>query len=116
MRKDQRKTMQSNRHQLPVGASSRCTDEQPQSVIGTRSFGSKEQQVAQYAKLMLQAISKEGITPVGKHFPGHGSTLEDSHLSLAVNPNDETAIWKTDLLPFENAYQISGSPGRPSLA
>ena len=69
-------------------------------VIGTRSFGSKEQQVAQYAKLMLQAIIKEGITPVGKHFPGHGSTLEDSHLSLAVNPNDETAIWKTDLLPF----------------
>jgi beta-N-acetylhexosaminidase len=69
-------------------------------VIATRSFGSDEQKVARYSKLMLKAISEEGITPVGKHFPGHGSTLEDSHLALAVNPNDETAIWKTDLFPF----------------
>jgi beta-N-acetylhexosaminidase len=69
-------------------------------VIATRSFGSNGMQVSQYSKIVLKAITEEGVTPVGKHFPGHGATLEDSHLSLAVNPNEETAIWKTDLLPF----------------
>lgn len=69
-------------------------------VIATRSFGSNEVQVSGLSKVVLRAMSAEGVTPVGKHFPGHGSTLEDSHLALAVNPNDETAIWKTDLMPF----------------
>ncbi|HEY9775306.1 MAG TPA: beta-N-acetylhexosaminidase [Planktothrix sp.] len=69
-------------------------------VIATRSYGSDEERVAELAKVALNAISKEGITPVGKHFPGHGATLEDSHFDLAVNSSDPTAIWKTDLLPF----------------
>jgi beta-N-acetylhexosaminidase len=69
-------------------------------IISTRSFGSDEIRVSQLAKIVLKAIADEGVCPVGKHFPGHGSTLEDSHLALAVNVKDETAIWKYDLMPF----------------
>jgi len=69
-------------------------------IISTRSFGSDEVKVSELSKIVLKAIADEGVCPVGKHFPGHGSTLEDSHLALAINPTDETAIWKHDLLPF----------------
>ena len=77
-------------------------------VISTRAFSSDEVKVSELAKIVLTAITREGITPVGKHFPGHGATLEDSHQMLAVNPNDPTAIWKTDLFPFREC--LSESP------
>jgi len=69
-------------------------------VVATRAFSSDEVKVSELSKIVLTAIASEGITPVGKHFPGHGATLEDSHFDLAVNPTDPTAIWKTDLFPF----------------
>ena len=69
-------------------------------VIATRAFSSDEVKVSELSKIVLTAIAGEGITPVGKHFPGHGATLQDSHTELAVNPNDPTEIWKQDLFPF----------------
>jgi beta-N-acetylhexosaminidase len=72
------------------------------SVIATRAFASEPATVARFAKLSLEAFLKHGIVPVGKHFPGHGSTREDSHEDLAANHGDNKNLWRTDLSPFRS--------------
>lgn len=53
-------------------------------VIGTRSFGSNADDVASKAVIMTKALQEGGILACGKHFPGHGDTGIDSHISLPV--------------------------------
>lgn len=70
-------------------------------VIATRAFGSTPSLVSKLSQAAIEAISEAGVVAVGKHFPGHGATLEDSHTALAVNPYDADALWHTDLVPFK---------------
>ena len=44
-----------------------------------RSFGSSANRVASFAEVMIQEQKRKGIVSVLKHFPGHGSSLKDSH-------------------------------------
>jgi len=44
-----------------------------------RSFSADEKQVSLYAKEFIKAHRKYEIFTAIKHFPGHGSSLEDSH-------------------------------------
>jgi beta-N-acetylhexosaminidase len=75
------------------------------SVIATRAFGSEPATVTRFAKVCLDAFVKQGIVPVGKHFPGHGSTREDSHEDLAANHADNKSLWRTDLSPFRSCLE-----------
>src|SRR6185312_12105994 len=43
------------------------------------------------------ALLAAGVQPVGKHAPGHGRALVDSHLAL---PRVHTVDLRADLLPF----------------
>lgn len=62
-----------------------------------RSFGNKN--VTQYAKIQIQEQKKSNIISVLKHFPGHGSSLGDSHLGFV----DITETWsKKELEPYKN--------------
>jgi beta-N-acetylhexosaminidase len=69
-------------------------------VIATRAFSDNPKLVGYLAEQVIDAITASGLVAVGKHFPGHGSTLEDSHLGLARNKFDETTLWQTDLEPY----------------
>lgn len=51
-------------------------------IIGIRSFGDDPAQVWALGKIAIDEHVKNGIIPVGKHFPGHGNGKIDSHLSL----------------------------------
>ena len=44
-----------------------------------RSYSSEPKEVAKYAKIFMDALQEKHIISVLKHFPGHGSSLEDSH-------------------------------------
>ncbi len=44
-----------------------------------RSYGSSPEQVSKYAGIFMNALKEEGVVSVLKHFPGHGSSLGDSH-------------------------------------
>jgi beta-N-acetylhexosaminidase len=70
-------------------------------IVCTRAFGNAPDKVAKYGRMVADAIAAEGIVPVGKHFPGHGSTTEDSHVALAINKLPVEAIWRKDLAPFK---------------
>jgi beta-N-acetylhexosaminidase len=70
-------------------------------IVCTRAFGNAPDKVAKYGRLVAEAISAEGLIPVGKHFPGHGATTEDSHVALAINKLPVEKLWNTDLAPFK---------------
>jgi len=51
-------------------------------VIGVRSFGSDASLVARHVAAAVRGTQRVGVAACAKHFPGHGSTVEDSHLAL----------------------------------
>ena len=53
-------------------------------VIGTRAFGSDAALVARHTAAAVRGLRRAGVAACAKHFPGHGSTAEDSHLALPV--------------------------------
>jgi beta-N-acetylhexosaminidase len=62
-----------------------------------RAFSDKSETVVHFAKLFMAAMQKEGILSVVKHFPGHGSSLGDSHQGFV----DVSDLWqKEELTPF----------------
>jgi beta-N-acetylhexosaminidase len=69
-------------------------------VIATRAYSSAPEVVAELAALAAQSITENGLLAVGKHFPGHGDTVEDSHTQLAVSKADAKTLWQRELLPF----------------
>ena len=63
-----------------------------------RSFGSSSETVTKYAKILIEEQKKAGIISVLKHFPGHGSSLGDSHLGFV----DITDTWsEKELEPYK---------------
>ena len=46
-----------------------------------------------------------GVIPVGKHFPGHGDTSQDSHLTLPRVERARESLEKSELIPFIHAIQ-----------
>jgi beta-N-acetylhexosaminidase len=46
-------------------------------------------------------MHEAGMAATLKHFPGHGSVLEDTHFDVAVDPRSLEQLRKTDLLPFD---------------
>ena len=71
-------------------------------VIATRSFSDNPKKVSLLAELALQAICDAGLVPVGKHFPGHGSTDLDSHLDLPESKLSNMGLWHGDLVPYRH--------------
>lgn len=78
-------------------------------IIGTRSFGADRRRVVEVARVVASAYLSEGVLPVGKHFPGHGDTLEDSHLALAVVHADKRMVHERELYPFRQ-FSVSELP------
>jgi beta-N-acetylhexosaminidase len=65
-------------------------DPQNEAVVNThRTYGEDPQVVTRYARAFVAAQRKQGILSVLKHFPGHGSSRQDSHDGLA----DITSTW-----------------------
>ncbi len=72
-------------------------------VIGTRAFGSDPALVARHAAAAVGGLQSAGVAACAKHFPGHGSTTEDSHLVLATVDVPLRVLRARDLPPFEAA-------------
>jgi beta-N-acetylhexosaminidase len=51
-------------------------------VIGVRSFGTDADIVARHVAAFVTGLQSQGVAACAKHFPGHGSTSQDSHLEL----------------------------------
>ena len=69
-------------------------------VIGTRSFGDNSQLVAAKGIAYAKGLESKGVIAVGKHFPGHGDTQEDSHETLPVIHHHSNRLEEVELYPF----------------
>ncbi len=74
-------------------------------VINSRSFGSAAEVVARMGRFYVKGLQKARCIAVGKHFPGHGDTNRDSHLTLPVIPHDMERLSRLELHPFEVAIR-----------
>jgi beta-N-acetylhexosaminidase len=95
-------------------------------VIGDRAFGSDPELVARHGRAFAAGLADAGLLACGKHFPGHGDTLEDSHFDLPALAHDLERLERVELLPFRAAASELGSimtahilfraldPGRPA--
>lgn len=70
-------------------------------VVDVRAFGSDPQLVADMDSAFTRGLHKHPILATYKHFPGHGSTAEDSHAETAIAQSDKAAFENVDLLPFK---------------
>src|SRR5690606_40849059 len=71
--------------------------ERDSGVIGRleRSFSDDPETVAQHAREVVKAHLANGVIPVLKHFPGHGSARNDSHKGLTdVTDKIGRASWR----------------------
>src|SRR6185503_3965622 len=69
-------------------------------VIGDRAFHSDPRAIADLARALLRGLKQAGMSGVGKHFPGHGHVLADSHLASPVDDRAYEEIEAADLAPF----------------
>jgi beta-N-acetylhexosaminidase len=57
-------------------------------VIGTRAFGDDAELVARHVAAYVRGLQSRRVAACAKHFPGHGSTTQDSHLELPTLVGD----------------------------
>jgi len=69
-------------------------------IIATRSFGDDGHRVAALASEFAAGLREGGVLDVAKHFPGHGSTVQDSHTELARVTRSAEELEAVDLVPF----------------
>ncbi len=74
-------------------------------VINTRSFGSVPLSVAQLGLAYILGLQEVYCIAVAKHFPGHGDTSEDSHLTLPAIPYTIERLFSTEFIPFFHAIK-----------
>ncbi len=72
-------------------------------VIGSRAFSSNKEIVADMAIQTINGFKDAGIISVGKHYPGHGDTDEDSHYELTILEHSYDRLREIELYPFEQA-------------
>ncbi len=70
-------------------------------VIGDRAFHVEPEKVSQFGQAFMVGMKEAGMAAVGKHFPGHGSVIEDSHFSIPVDHRPFENIKMHDLIPFK---------------
>ncbi|RXJ60010.1 glycoside hydrolase family 3 protein [Candidatus Marinarcus aquaticus] len=72
-----------------------------------RSYSKEPSQVVQYASVFMDALREQNIISVLKHFPGHGSSSEDSHKGFV----DVSDTWSSkELEPYRQLIKQKQVP------
>jgi beta-N-acetylhexosaminidase len=79
-------------------------------VISNRSFGENKINVTQKGISYMEGMQDNGLLAVAKHFPGHGDTYSDSHLTLPLIEHSFERLDSIELYPFRELIKknISG--------
>jgi beta-N-acetylhexosaminidase len=75
------------------------------SVIGDRALHFDPNAVGALAAAIVQGFADAGMAAVGKHFPGHGFALADTHSAVARDERPFAQILKKDVAPYRAAMQ-----------
>ena len=80
-------------------------------VIGDRAFSTDIKTIVALARSFNRGLAAAGHAATGKHFPGHGAVVADSHHELPVDRRSWEVISRTELAPFAELI----ADGIPSL-
>lgn len=78
-------------------------------VIGDRAFSNDPEQVVAYAGAFSRGLRAGGVQTCLKHFPGHGDTLEDSHLALPKVVHARERLEQVEFRPFRELAGLADS-------
>lgn len=78
-------------------------------VIGDRAFAPSAEVVATLAKALLHGMLRAGMVGCGKHFPGHGFVVADSHVDMPVDRRGLKRILADDVVPYAALAQDLGA-------
>ncbi|WP_028852330.1 glycoside hydrolase family 3 protein [Thermocrispum municipale] len=74
-------------------------------VIGVRAFGPDTELAARHVGAWVLGQQGQGVAAAAKHFPGHGGTEEDSHLTTPVLRDSLEQVRRHALPPFRSAIK-----------
>jgi beta-N-acetylhexosaminidase len=69
-------------------------------VIGDRAFHRKPEVVGDLAISYMLGMQRADMLATGKHFPGHGAVVADSHIDMPVDERRFDDIYDEDVQPF----------------
>lgn len=72
-------------------------------VIGVRSFSEDPRLAATLGSSLVRGLQEHGMIATGKHFPGHGDTDQNSHLTLPTITVSRARLDTVELVPFRAA-------------
>ena len=67
--------------------------------IGSRSFGEDVDSIIRHSNAYMRGMKAVGMATTGKHFPGHGGVIADSHLETPYDQRD--TIFEQDMAIFK---------------
>jgi beta-N-acetylhexosaminidase len=74
-------------------------------VINIRSYGGNPELVSRLGVAFIRGVQETGVLATAKHFPGHGDTSVDSHLSLPVIHAGRKRLESVEWPPFKRAIR-----------
>ena len=80
-----------------------CYFDPASAITGLRTFGADPERVAEFVEQTIAGFREAGVLTCTKHFPGHGSTAEDSHETLPEVRKSAAELSIADLVPFRRA-------------
>ncbi|MDA3957696.1 glycoside hydrolase family 3 protein, partial [Oceanispirochaeta sp.] len=73
--------------------------------IGNRSYSSDPETAAAMTAATVRGCKKAGISPVVKHFPGHGNVTGDSHNGAVASISSREDFYNRDFIPFKKGIE-----------
>lgn len=78
-------------------------------IIGTRAISHDPEVVAMLSHSMIKGLYDNSVVACGKHFPGHGDTTEDSHVTLPVCNKSEEELLAVEMHPYRRLMEMNSS-------
>ena len=73
--------------------------------IGDRSFGEDPELVSEMVIAEVKGLQENNVSAVLKHFPGHGSTVSNSHEGNSVSLRTLEELEKAEFVPFREGIE-----------
>lgn len=69
-------------------------------VIGDRGFSNDTNTITRLSEAFALGLASQGLPTVGKHFPGHGGVIADTHHQVAIDKRPFEQLQRSELSPF----------------
>ncbi len=84
-------------------------EEHENPIVNLRAFSDEPAKVSALASAYIEGLDAVGSISCLKHFPGHGSTKADSHLTLPEVTKNMQQLFDRELKPFQSLCRKSDS-------